>query len=207
MKKLLYSFGIALFVLAVAGTASEGQEVRSLADKLLRIHVIADSDCEEAQSEKLAARDAVIGYLEKRLKEAGAGSKQEVMTLLSMESERISRLVLESIDREDEPGYVDISIETAYANRREYDGFTLPAGEYDCLCIRLGDAKGKNWWCVLYPSLCISGSSRLEDIKVLTDEELAIICEPEEFKYKIFCFELFERIKAFFKGSQRLTQG
>lgn len=121
-----------------------------LADKLVRLHVIANSDSQEDQALKLQVRDAV-------LEEARAQTQGQ-----PLESSRIDSAFLEHIrqaaQREvEEQGYdypVQVERTRMYFDTREYDTFSLPAGDYDAVRVTIGQAQGRNWWCVMLPPLC-----------------------------------------------------
>lgn len=199
MKKLILSIGLGIILAFGIGIIRNAGEVRSLTDKLIRLHVIADSDDPQAQELKLKVRDGVLSYVSENCQ--GLSGKREAEDYLKAHIGDISELaggiILDSGFRQE----VSVSYEKAYVDRREYEGFSLPEGIYDSLCIRIGRAEGRNWWCVLYPSLCLSCSASIEDCRELSDEEIIIIKEPKKVRYKLFCFELIERLRLkLFKG-------
>lgn len=200
MKKLLLSIGIAILLTFALSVAKNAGEVRGLTDKLIRLHVIADSNDPCAQELKLKVRDGILKYMEDNCQ--GLESKSEAEDYLKSHTSELLELSQRIISENGGEPEVSVSYEKAFVDRREYDGFTLPEGIYDSLCIRIGRAEGKNWWCVLYPSLCVSGAVSIEECEVLEDDEIIIIKEPDKVKYKLFCFELIEKLRLkFFKGS------
>ncbi len=131
---------LALCVTLAAGLWADGRQ-RRLASELVRLHVVAADDTPEAQAEKLQMRDKVLALLSPRLAECRT-REDAVNIILSSQSE------LEAL------GDVGVSLGTEYYPRRSYADFSLPAGEYLSLRITMGEGRGANWWCVVFPPLC-----------------------------------------------------
>ncbi len=198
MKKITISILLALILsLAVRGITGAA-EVESTTSKLVRLHVVANSNSEEDQSEKLEVRDAVLEYVSELTSEAT--SKSEAVGLINSHIDEITETAQSVTDK-----CVSVSYGTVLVDKREYDDFTLPCGYYDALCVMIGEAKGKNWWCVLYPSLCVSGAISIDDCEELDNSDLVIIEHPEKVQYKLFCFELWQKIKSLFTESESLV--
>ena len=143
-----------------------------LAEKVVRLHVLANSDSEADQALKLEVRDAILQRTEALLKESD--SRQEAETLLRQHLSELRSLAEQRIA---EAGYgypVDIVLEFAEFPTKEYDGFSLPAGEYLALRVLIGAAAGQNWWCVVFPPLCTTAAS---DVAVTA---LAAGMEPKD---------------------------
>ncbi|MCC8196202.1 MAG: stage II sporulation protein R [Ruminococcus sp.] len=197
MQKITISVLLALILSLITRGVTGVVEVENTTSKLVRLHVVANSDSEEDQSEKLEVRDAVLAYVSELTAEAE--SKSEAVGLITSHIEEIAE-VAESVTSL----RVTVSYENVLVDKREYDDFTLPEGYYDTLCVFIGEAEGKNWWCVLYPSLCASGAIRIEDCEELDDSDLVIIKDPEKVQYKLFCYELWQKVKSFFTESKSL---
>ena len=130
---------------------------RELAQKTLRLHVIAHSDDAEDQRQKLLVRDAVLEKAEALTAscvdvEQAAACLGSSLSLLQSEAERV--LLAEGSAYE-----VVVTLEERSFDTRYYDSFTLPAGNYPALCVSIGAAQGRNWWCVVFPSLCTAATS------------------------------------------------
>ena len=173
-----------------------------MTDKLIRLHVVADSDSSYSQQMKLKVRDEALDYVSELTKDCSskAAAQEKIITNLGSIKD-ISEKALRDNGCNLE---VDVSYEKALVDRREYDGFTLPQGIYSALCIRIGEAEGKNWWCVLYPSLCVASAADIEESGEFSDEELIIVKQPEKVKYKLAIFELFERLRSKINGLNSL---
>lgn len=167
-----------------------------LRNNVLRLHIIANSDSKEDQAVKLAVRDALLdeaselfeGQTELEAAERTAEANTELFAGIA---ERVLR----------ENGFLygaEASVGDSYFETREYEDFTLPAGNYRSLIIRLGSAEGKNWWCVVFPGVCVPAASdaRLSDS---TCEESASIAEhPKKYEIRFKAVEIYEDIKKFF---------
>ncbi len=170
-------------------TRLEQEIQQGIAGEIFRLHVIANSDTQKDQELKLEVKNRVVDFLEETVGETHSAeeTKEAVLTHLAQIEE-------EARDTVEEKGYdypVQAVVEKTYFPEKTYGDCTFPAGEYEALIIRIGDAKGKNWWCVLYPSLCflddtyavVTEEKKEELQKVLTREEfLEVMQSPQEKK-------------------------
>ena len=154
---------LALCVTLLWGTWAGARQQRLTAG-LVRLHVIAVSDDAAEQALKLRVRDAVLDYLRPRLQ--GVGDPVQARALLEAELAGVAAAA-ESAS-EGRPVSVSLGRET-YPLRR-YGGFTLPAGRYESLRVVLGAGEGHNWWCVVFPTLCLD-AARPEDYALVTRQE------------------------------------
>lgn len=202
MKKIIVSFSIALAICLAVCICRDISGLERMTDKLIRLHVVADSDSSYSQQMKLKVRDEALDYVSELTKDCSskAAAQEKIITNLGSIKD-ISEKALRDNGCNLE---VDVSYEKALVDRREYDGFTLPQGIYSALCIRIGEAEGKNWWCVLYPSLCVASAADIEESGEFSDEELIIVKQPEKVKYKLAIFELFERLRSKINGLNSL---
>lgn len=170
----------------------------TLAQEVLRFHVLANSDSNEDQEVKLKVRDKVLAYMEENMtlqlqEEPDAGKTKAWIEAHLEEIERTADQVLE---QEGYPYRSEAELEVTYFPDKQYGDIFFPQGEYEALRIRLGDARGHNWWCVLYPSLCftdttctvVSDEGREGLKEVLTAEEYEMVTATSDFKIKWFFF-------------------
>ena len=189
MKKKIFIWciiGVFLIFVSVVSAVECVQE--NVSGSVVRIHIIANSDAENDQRIKLLVRDAVISCQKDIFKD---GIKK---TLNNEEKEKI-KLISEKILKEEGANY-GAFVETGkfYFPVKRYENITLPAGEYDAVRIVLGEGGGKNWWCVMYPPLCFSGSY----VGKMETENLNILKEGmSEFDYKIISDESIKVVPAF----------
>lgn len=204
MKKFSKMVIIVMFVMiGVAAVRSRDQlEVQQhLAQEIIRFHVRANSDSEADQQLKLLVKGAVVDYLRPLLeKSSSVEESRQILSDHMQEIQSVAKQVLKDNQSEYE---VSVYFENSYFPMKSYGDITLPPGEYEAFRIDIGQAQGKNWWCVLYPPLCFvdatSGTlpeSSKEQLKnVLTDEEYNAITGSNatyRFKYLTFLNGLFE---------------
>ena len=150
-----------------------------IADKILRFHVLANSDSKEDQEVKKKVRDAVGAMMEPRLAESRNLEETEAIVQQSME--KIVEVTTETL--EDNGYHYGASARLANVEFpvKSYGAYTFPAGEYEALQVTLGEGEGHNWWCVLYPNMCFRGSV----YEVPSDEAkhaLREVLTPEEYE-------------------------
>ena len=184
---------VLLLILVYIGSKSEKELVTSdgLKGKLLRYHVVANSDGEVDQQVKLKVKEAVLAKLEEPLKEAESsdGAKEIIEQNIPVITD-VANKVLE----EENTGYeAKVRIGEQYFPTKIYGDLTLPPGDYEALIIELGKAQGKNWWCVLFPTLCfvepdygvLPTESKEKLAKVLTTEEYYAVMADENTEIKV----------------------
>ena len=156
----------AVCVTLLTGVWAQGRQ-SALADKGVRLHVIAASDSAADQRVKLEVRDALLAYLSPRLEAAsGARDAAAVIAASAPELKKIAETVSGGSAR------VELGRET-YPTR-EYETFSLPAGGYTSLRVTLGAGGGRNWWCVVYPPLCTAGVETAQEA-ALSDDDIKLI--------------------------------
>ena len=150
-----------------------------ISEKVLRFHVLANSDDEADQNLKLAVRDAVGSYMQKKL--AGVDDLEECEQILNGNLDQIREVAAETIAQN---GYdYDVTAELEYTSFpvKSYGSYTFPAGEYEALRVVIGEGKGHNWWCVMYPNMCFSGSM-YEVVDEQAGEKLREVLTTEEYE-------------------------
>lgn len=143
---------LALSISLCAGAWAEARQ-SSISSQLIRLHVIAASDETQEQEIKLRVRDAVLEYLAPRLD--GAADAEAARELIAANTDGIAK----AAESAAEGRTVRVTLGRERYPTRRYDGFALPAGEYESLRVILGEGEGHNWWCVAFPSLCLSATS------------------------------------------------
>ncbi len=171
-------------------------------DSVLRLHVLANSDSEEDQALKLKVRDRMIKvteelFSETETKEEAAKIAESALDLIRSEAQKVV-----SENGCDHP--VSVSLGQESYPQRSYEGMNFPAGEYLSLRIMIGEAEGQNWWCVLFPPICLRAASRnSEDTEEafieagLTGEQYRVITESDGGRYKVK-FKILEIFKELF---------
>ena len=206
--KLVAVLAALFLLLAIVCSALPLRGENAVYDSVIRLHVIAESDSETDQADKLAVRDAILPLAAQELSEcesrdSAAARLQNLMPALEQAAENTlrergcARDVAVTLGQEDYP-------------TRDYEGFCFPAGEYLSLRVMIGKAEGQNWWCVLFPSLCLSAADggsaeQLEEAFVavgLTPEQYRVITESDENTTYRLRFKVLEIIEAWRRGER-----
>ena len=157
MRKLLKAVGILALMGAVLYMSSVIRDKKQLSDEVLRLHVVANSDSAEDQAVKLKVRDAVLCALEDTT--TAVQNKDEAEAVLNSKLAELESVANAVLDAEGFKDRAKVTLTEEEFPTRVYDTFTLPAGIYDSLRITIGSGKGHNWWCVVFPSLCVPAAT------------------------------------------------
>ena len=133
-----------------------GEEQTQLADRVIRFHVIANSDTPEDQALKLQVRDAILAAATPYLD--GVQGQQQAQQALEPHLEELAQAGAQVLGEAGMDYPITVSIQDVWFPTREYTDFALPAGTYRSLQVILGDGVGHNWWCVVFPPLCTSAA-------------------------------------------------
>ncbi len=185
-----------LLAVAAAGLvgARLGAEQNALANEMIRLHVVANSDSEADQALKLKVRDAVLT----RCGVYTAGlDRGEALEVLAQSLPQLGQVAADTVAREGYDYPVRLSLREERFPTRDYTDFSLPAGTYTALRVELGAAAGHNWWCVVFPPLCTGSVTEAAVETGLTDDQVALITgETEGYVVKFKAMELWENLKA-----------
>ncbi len=185
-KALLCSF----VVCSLMSMTSFSAQSESISESVLRLHIMANSDSEKDQELKLNVRDLVQNICYNMYNRTV--TLDEAERIVSQNLETIRETVQNEVYRQGFNYNVNAEIVNMYFTNRVYENITLPAGYYDAVRITLGEGKGHNWWCVMFPPICISTSENTADISdVLSCEQTDIVTNKSydcKFKiYEMFC--------------------
>lgn len=173
----------ALCVSLCAGTWAQGRQ-RDISSSLVRLHVIAASDETAEQELKLRVRDNVLEYLTPVLDKAE--SPEEAQRIINGELTSIKAAAEACAGGRS----VSVTLGQEYYPTREYEGFTLPAGQYQSLRVILGEGKGHNWWCVVFPPLCVSAAEQNKALDAMSEPERGLITEADGYELRFRIVEL-----------------
>lgn len=193
----------ATIMLVIAGgrlysDSEERQLQKGIASNIIRFHVRAESDSKEDQWLKLQVKEAVLAYISPVLSKSQ--SVDESRQLLYNESENIRNVAAATLRSLGDESDVNVYFENCYFPMKTYGDMTFPPGEYEAFRVDIGEAQGKNWWCVLYPPLCfvdavygeVPEESKEELKGVLTEEEYSIV-SGENVKFRFKYLKIFNR--------------
>lgn len=196
MKKICIMAGILISILVTGFVvyAKKHEMQEELAEEVFRFHVLANSDSEKDQALKMKVKEAVISYMKQELPESDSVEMTKTWAIGNLnEIEAVAaRIIVEE-------GYnyaVKATVTTCDFPDKTYGDITLPAGEYEALRIEIGEAKGQNWWCVLYPNLCfidaacavVPDKGKEELKEVLEEDTYEMITTRTRFKIGWFFF-------------------
>lgn len=192
MKKLFYLFLVLLLLVCMLSVLPVNGE-EAVFDGVIRLHILANSDTPLDQANKLAVRDAVLEAYGDAL--AGYPTREaaaEALSYLLPEMEALAKKTLEGLG---DGSPVAVTLTEEPYPRRDYGTFALPAGEYLSLRILIGEAAGENWWCVLYPPLCLGTAT---DTPVgMEDATYGLLTENGGGSYTVK-FRLLELLETYF---------
>lgn len=194
-KDFFISFALAAIILTacILNIVSFAQACDSVRRDVLRLHVVADSNSETDQKLKLLVRDAVL--------EKGGELFEGTVTVDTAKAEILPRVdelkaAATKVLRENCcKNSVEITVTEEYFNTRCYEDFTMPAGVYTAVRVNIGSAAGQNWWCVMFPPLCLPAASTDADA-FFTDAEMKVVSSSPEYEPRFKIVEIIESIKA-----------
>ncbi len=163
---------------------------------VLRLHIIANSDSSADQELKLAVRDAILKKSSDVFKDCD--NVDDAITVAGGKLLDIDKIA-DSVIKQNGFNYNAVSsIGNSFFETRMYDDFTLPAGNYRSLIVKLGEGKGKNWWCVVFPCVCIPAASDAELSDSVSDSAAKTAENSQKYEIRFKTFEIYEQIKRFF---------
>ncbi len=195
MKKKMVYVSIAMIVLGSVmvwrwADAKDTQMQRHIAEQVIRFHVVANSDDDEDQRVKLEIKSEIVAYLQDTL--ADVDNVDQAEARIKNELPQLEDMAKEVLCKEGYTYGARATLGECYFPVKEYGDLTFPAGTYQALTVDLGKAEGKNWWCVMYPTLCyVDGTyqrvpdeskERLESC--LTSEEYESIVDDGDISYR-----------------------
>lgn len=188
---LLIAFSLTL----CAGVWAQGRQ-ESISSSLLRLHVLAHSNDPEEQALKLRVRDAVLEYIGPRLE--AADGVAEAREILCSELEGIALAASSAA----EGHKVSLSLGEENYPTKAYEGFRLPAGRYESLRVVLGEGEGDNWWCIVFPPVCLSAVQSEPVAAAMNKEDYALVSSQEGWELRFKTVELWGELSGLISGGR-----
>lgn len=214
-EKLVIGLLVGCMVLGMAAVGIAGYSKHatdSLSKDLIRFHVVANSDTTEDQLLKQRVRDEIIGFIEPLIKECE--NVQETKELLEASLPVMKEIAEEVITAEGKEYSVYVALDKANFPTKAYGDIILPAGEYEACRIVIGEGKGENWWCVMYPPLCyldvasgvvpLEGKEQLQE--ELNEEQYKLISQGGKGEYQVR-FKIVDTINSWLHESDYKCKG
>lgn len=178
--------------LSICGFSAKCDVIR---ENVLRLHIIANSDSAEDQSLKFEVRDRLL-----EVSQIVFGGCDTQADAVKAARENIGVFETEARKVIRESGYnytVAVEVDDVWFETRDYENFSLPAGTYEALRVIIGEGAGHNWWCVMFPSVCLPAAAkeRKSFSKVLSDGECEIVTKPTKYKAQFKIVEVFEKLR------------
>lgn len=180
-----------IFTMIILSVESFAASCCAVRDETLRLHIVADSDEEQAQANKLLVRDALLSCYSEVLSAGDAAQAARIAEFLLDDIRITAEKTLRNAGDESN---VEASIGRMYFETREYEsGVVLPAGEYTALRVVIGEGKGHNWWCVMYPPLCIPVCC--EEQALTAEQNIRALQQQSGYEAKFAVVELIESVR------------
>ena len=177
-----------------------------ISSKIFRLHIIANSNSKEDQDLKLKVRDRILkdfGEYFNNLNDLTAAKELTRENIEKIKKSAKDEIILNGYDYD-----VDACVMSMYFNNRKYGDFTIPAGKYDALRITIGKAEGKNWWCVMFPPMCLPAASAKDELEeVLDPTEMDLVEGEGKYKIKFKIVELVVASKEYFDDTFKMFFG
>ena len=191
----------AVFTLGAAVKIYADNVQQGISQKVVRLHILANSNSYEDQQLKIVVRNKVLKMMSEKVK--NAGSKAESIAILKDSMDDISLCAEKVLNEEGCSFDVNVSLEKTLFPAKSYGNIYLPSGYYDALRIEIGKAEGHNWWCVMYPSLCLYSENNVEICddemrNILTSEEYSVVAGGEKPNIKFMAVEAVKGIESRF---------
>lgn len=200
MKTLKLTFLILfLFIIYIFLSAKSYSTfvLEDLSNEIFRLHIIANSNSSKDQYLKLQIRDNILSYMNNFI--SNDMNKTEVISEIQKHKSDIDSIIKNTIKTNGYNYSYSFNIEKCHFPTKSYGNISLPEGNYDCLNIRIGSSNGENWWCVMFPPLCLNNSELIIDkesedvlLKTLSDESNNVVkSKNKEYKVKFKILEIF----------------
>lgn len=193
MKRWELSILLALVLTIVLGQFTQFYATtKNIEQKTLRLHIVANSDSDEDQTVKLAVRDELLLQVGELFKEVD--EKPTAQRIAKEQLQRIEQAAKKTLKENGFDYTVKAAVVNMYFMTTSYTDFTMPAGYYDAVRLELGLAKGKNWWCVLFPPLCIPSAQAPAAVDAMYDkDEQKVLKSGYDIRFK--AVEIIEKVR------------
>lgn len=193
MKRLEISLLLALVFCAAVSFLTVNDEYDKVRENVLRLHILANSDEPVDQELKLRVRDALQAETDSIFGECE--DIEQAIEAAENNRERLQQTAERTLRMNGCAYPVSVRVEKCCFPTRSYDGVTMPAGMYNAIRVEIGQAQGQNWWCVMFPAMCVSGRDSRDELQaVLTEEQLEML-EADGYEVRFRCVEWYERLR------------
>lgn len=192
IEKAIFLAFIFAALISFSGFAAACENIPA---RVLRLHVLANSDSSADQALKLQVRDRIL--VESKDLLGNVKNRKDAEKIIKNNLDVLQKTAQDEIYRRGYQYPVSVKLENTYFTTREYRTVTLPAGEYQALRVLIGSAQGRNWWCVIFPPMCLPAAEEQEELDdVLNEKQLMIVEGKNRYQIKFKTLELYEQAKA-----------
>lgn len=200
-SKIVCAVAAAFILSIILSFFSFEARCEDIRNNVLRLHILANSDNEYDQALKLKVRDEILNSSGELFNQC---TDLESAISFSKNSLKDWEIIAENVVRENGYDYdVNVALKRVYFETRHYDTFTLPAGFYEAVQFEIGEGKGKNWWCVMFPSFCLSAAAEKESLKYLGEDATKIITNSKKYEIRFKTVEIYQKIKKFIRNKSK----
>lgn len=200
MKKITKLLCLSLTFVCLFSLGGLIADKQQLSQGIVRLHVIANSDSNEDQAQKLLVKEAIVDYLEPRMQHIQ--NKEQAMDYLAQSLQQLEQLANATLQSIGSVHSATVKLDKAVFNTRDYDTFSLPAGVYDALQVKIGAADGKNWWCVVFPTLCLPATddefAATAAVSGFDDDLSNTIRKTDGYEIRFFLLDCIGKLENFF---------
>lgn len=186
---ILIGLILSIITSSITGFAAQCDVVR---DSTIRLHILANSDSKSDQALKLMVRDAVLTEAADVF--GGAPTKQRAVELAQQNINKITAVAEKTLRANGCNDKVTAQVVNMFFATRQYGDVVMPAGHYDAVRILIGEAAGKNWWCVMFPPMCLPAAEKKQSSEITKAEQVLITAQPE-YELKFAVVEAYEKLK------------
>ena len=191
MRRIRAAVAVGILLTMFCGSVSGvADRLKALRHQVLRLHILANSDSPEDQALKLKVRDRLLEHAQELF--AGCDTAEEMQVRAWEQRDTIQALAQDVLDENGCSDTVTVRLTEMAFDARTYEDITMPAGEYAALRILIGNAQGHNWWCVMYPPLCLPAVSPDD---CFDSETLDMLEQPRQYEVRFKCAEIWDSIR------------
>lgn len=202
LKKIRISLAVGLTVAIVFSICSFAKTSGEIRSDVLRLHVIANSDSSVDQNLKLRVRDFVLQ--EGKSIFDGSVTVGNAVEKIKPQLNELEKSANEFVAQSGFDYKVKITLSKEYFTTRTYENVTLPAGKYLALRVVIGSGEGHNWWCVMFPPMCVPAANKNDEIdKVFTDDEIRLVQSRPKYEPRFKIIEIYESVRERFSENSR----
>lgn len=190
-----YALAFSLFFSVFLSLARFSVACDGIRNNVLRLHIIANSDSDADQELKLKIRDEILNDSDELFQKSN--NLSEAISFAKQNTERYEKIANDVIKKSGFNYSAKVTVGDSHFGTREYDDFTLPAGTYKSLIITLGEAKGHNWWCVIYPEVCVPTAVKGDLSDSVDGYGCKVAKQSQKYIMRFKAVEIYEEIKKY----------